>query len=376
MNNHNTIISLNDFQNICLIGRGAFGEVSLVLKISNMQKYALKTMSKDYLHRKNMSQQIIKERNTLALSDCVFIVALYYSFETEDEIYLVMEYMPGGDFGRLIIKLGFFCEETAKSRIIHRDIKPSNFLLSSSGHLKLSDFGLVHITDYRKPEISDFNIIKSNGLDPFTPIRENIKPSKIIRTPGQVQSLTSEFFGVDQVNTSITFASNINEIYEQIDTTLSCELCCQSFKNRIANNIKTSIISPRFQTKLLGTPDYFAPEVVLMKEYDSKIDWWSLGACLYEMTIGFPPFNDDTVDKIFENIINFNISFPSEEETLSPEIVSAIFSLLKYDPIQRSDLNVLKSLPFFSDINWHNLDKCRAPIIPATLKCSKDNSLN
>ncbi|KAF1744720.1 hypothetical protein MXB_3601 [Myxobolus squamalis] len=149
-----------------------------------------------------MADQIIKERNALALSNCDFIVPLYYSFESENDVYLVMEYMSGEDFGKLLQEFGYFSEENAKfyiseaclaidylhkSGIIHRDIKPSNFLMSSSGHLKLSDFGLVQLEDYRKPEISDFNIINyQKESEILTPIAKNARSLKIERTPGQI----------------------------------------------------------------------------------------------------------------------------------------------------------------------------------------------
>lgn len=89
---------------------------------------------------------------------CARIVPLVASFQDFSNLYLVMDYMPGGDFLSLLIRVGAMTEPTTRFYIaemilcieeahkihcIHRDIKPDNFLISASGHLKISDFGLA-----------------------------------------------------------------------------------------------------------------------------------------------------------------------------------------------------------------------------------------
>lgn len=76
---------------------------------------------------------------------------------------------------------------------------------------------------------------------------------------------------------------------------------------------------------VLGTPDYLAPELLLKKPHGPAVDWWSLGICFYEFLLGGPPFNDETPDKIFKNILARNIEWPPEDDDcLSPAARQAI----------------------------------------------------
>ncbi|XP_034237228.1 serine/threonine-protein kinase greatwall [Thrips palmi] len=198
----NTIVSRNpesskppdihDFTIIKGISRGAFGKVYLGCKKTNPdQLFAIKVMKKSEMIHKNMASQVVTERNALALSKSPFCVQLFYSLQTTSNIYLVMEYMVGGDLKSLLSVYGYFEEPMAvfyisevvlalqylhSHGIIHRDLKPDNLLLSRQGHVKLTDFGLSRIDVNRDLEASD--LVKGT-------------PSALLRTPGQILSLTS-----------------------------------------------------------------------------------------------------------------------------------------------------------------------------------------
>ncbi|KPJ16709.1 Serine/threonine-protein kinase greatwall [Papilio machaon] len=190
--NTNKAPDINDFTIIKPISRGAFGKVFLAHKKNNAeQMFAIKVMKKSDMINKNMVTQVVTERNALALSRSPFCVHLFYSLQSASSVYLVMEYMIGGDLKSLLGVYGFLEESMAvfyiaevtlaldylhKHNIVHRDLKPDNMLISKSGHVKLTDFGLSKIEIHRDLEISDF---------------VNHTPSLNMRTPGQLLSLTS-----------------------------------------------------------------------------------------------------------------------------------------------------------------------------------------
>ncbi|XP_032090428.1 serine/threonine-protein kinase greatwall [Thamnophis elegans] len=188
--------SIEDFTIVKPISRGAFGKVYLGRKGGKL--YAVKVVKKADLINKNMAHQVQAERDALALSKSPFIVHLFYSLQSANNVYLVMEYLIGGDVKSLLHICGYFDEEMAikyisevalaldylhRHGIIHRDLKPDNMLISNEGHIKLTDFGLSRVTLNR--EINMIDILTTPSMS---------KPMQdYSRTPGQVLSLISSF---------------------------------------------------------------------------------------------------------------------------------------------------------------------------------------
>ncbi|PHH78085.1 hypothetical protein CDD82_3214 [Ophiocordyceps australis] len=148
-----------------ILGRGSFGVVKLVRErrsgrhAESKQVYAMKVIRKSDMLRSGQEGHLRAERDFLVASEgSNWIIPLVASFQDPKSLYLVMEYMPGGDFLGLLIReqilheavarfyiaeMILAVEESHRLRFIHRDIKPDNFLISASGHLKISDFGLA-----------------------------------------------------------------------------------------------------------------------------------------------------------------------------------------------------------------------------------------
>ena len=167
-------LTAEDFEPLTIIGRGAFGEVRLVRDRSNGQIYAMKKLKKTEMVRRGQVDHVKAERNLLAEVHDEAVVKLYYSFQDEEFLYLVMEYLPGGDMMTLLMRRDTLTEDETRfyiaqtvlaletvhsANFIHRDIKPDNLLLDKDGHMKLSDFGLCKPVDQRLldtlPEIAE-----------------------------------------------------------------------------------------------------------------------------------------------------------------------------------------------------------------------------
>ncbi|XP_036410743.1 microtubule-associated serine/threonine-protein kinase 2-like [Megalops cyprinoides] len=149
-----------DFENIKLISNGAYGAVHLVRHRETRQRFAMKKINKQNLFLRNQIQQAFVERDILTFAENPFVVGMFCSFDTPRHLCMVMEYVEGGDCATLLKNMGalpvdiarmYFAETILALEylhnygIVHRDLKPDNLLITSMGHIKLTDFGLSKI---------------------------------------------------------------------------------------------------------------------------------------------------------------------------------------------------------------------------------------
>ena len=236
----------------------------------------MKVLRKAEMVEKEQVAHVRAERDILVEVDHTWVVKMFYSFQDSDALYLVMEFLPGGDIMTLLMKKDtlpeeaaqFYMAETAlaietihKLGFIHRDIKPDNLLLDSKGHVKLSDFGLC--TGLQKSHRTDYY----RGLEHVT-----------------AEDFT--FSRVDSRRRAETWRS----------------------KRRYSLTFFLILTSPMMSRALaystVGTPDYIAPEVFQQTGYDQTCDWWSLGVICFEMLIGYPPFCSETPQVTRDEIQN------------------------------------------------------------------------
>ncbi|XP_047327816.1 serine/threonine-protein kinase 38-like [Impatiens glandulifera] len=322
-------MGVDDFELLTMIGKGAFGEVRICREKTTEHVYAMKKLKKSEMLRRGQVEHVKAERDLLAEVDSNCIVKLYCSFQDEEHLYLIMEYLPGGDMMTLLMRKDTLTEDEArfyvaetvlaiesihKHNYIHRDIKPDNLLLDKYGHLRLSDFGLCKPLDCSTLQEKDFSLGDHlNGT-----AQNDARPSAPKRTQ-----------------------------QEQLQ---------HWQKNRRMLAYST-----------VGTPDYIAPEVLLKKGYAMECDWWSLGAIMYEMLVGYPPFYSDDPMSTCRKIVNWrtHLKFP-EEAKLSPEAKDLIAKLLcsVHNRLGSKGAYEIKAHPWFSSIDWDKIYHMDAAFIP------------
>lgn len=168
-------LTIYDYESLNVIGKGAFGEVHICRNKKTNEIVAIKKIRKDVLIEKSQIKHTRDEQDFLSKIKSPWIVELKASFQQGDYLFLVMEFLPGGDFMGLLIEKDVLTEDEAKFYVselvlaiesvhklncIHRDIKPDNILIDKKGHIKLSDFGLSKIAD----NISKEDFINENAI--------------------------------------------------------------------------------------------------------------------------------------------------------------------------------------------------------------------
>ncbi|ORY32149.1 putative serine/threonine-protein kinase orb6 [Naematelia encephala] len=336
-----TRIGLEDFRTVKVIGKGAFGEVRLVQKVDTGKIYAMKTLRKNEMFKKDQLAHVRAERDVLAESNSAWVVQLYYSFQDTQYLYLVMEFLPGGDLMTMLIKYDTFSEDVTKFYMaecilaieavhnlgfIHRDIKPDNILIDQSGHIKLSDFGLS--TGFHKQHDSAYyQRLLGNG-DPATTSR-----------PSQ---------------TNINNQSRNSVMVNAINLTMTSKQDIATWK---ANRRKLAYST-------VGTPDYISPEIFLQKGYGKECDWWSLGAIMFECLVGYPPFCSENAHDVYRKIIDWrNHLFFPDDVHLSREAEDLIRRML-CEGERRMTVEQLKVHPFFYGVDWASIRDIDAPFVP------------
>lgn len=304
-------LSRKDFESLRLIGKGNFGKVFLVKKKDTGLYYAMKILKKREIEKKNQRLHTIAERDIMIKSKSPFIVELKYAFQDFKNIYMVMEFIQGGELFLQIRKAGRFSEDRAKfyiaeillafeflheNGIIYRDLKPENILIGEDGHIKLTDFGLSKegldeknpkaytfcgTTEYLAPEIIknqgynkavDYWSLGTvlyemiSGVSPFFSHNKSEVLKNIIHKRPEIKTYFS-ISATDLINKLLTL--NANERLQDVEEVKKHEF----FKDVDWEKIRNKGIPAPFMPRIAGQTDvrHFDAEFT-QKSVDDSLD--------------------------------------------------------------------------------------------------------
>uniref|UniRef100_A0AAQ5ZWY2 Ribosomal protein S6 kinase n=1 Tax=Amphiprion ocellaris TaxID=80972 RepID=A0AAQ5ZWY2_AMPOC len=307
----------SQFQLLKVLGQGSYGKVFLVRKIRGVdrgQLYAMKVLKKATLKVRDRVRSKM-ERDILAEVNHPFIVKLHYAFQTEGKLYLILDFLRGGDLFTRLSKEVMFTEEDVKFYlaelalaldhlhslgIIYRDLKPENILLDEEGHIKITDFGLSkEAIDHDKRAYS------------FCGTIEYMAP-EVVNRRGHTQSADWWSFGVlmfEMLTGSLPFQGKDRK--ETMALILKAKLGMPQFLSPEVQSLLRALFKRNPANRLGAGPD--GVEEIKRHRFFASIDWNKL----YKKEVR-PPFKP-TVGRP-EDTFHFDPEFTSRTPTDSPGI--------------------------------------------------------
>ncbi|KAI2470005.1 kinase-like protein [Annulohypoxylon bovei var. microspora] len=375
----------DSYEVLKILGKGSFGVVRLVrekAKLGDLRHdvpgdkrvYAMKVIRKSAMLRTSQEAHLRAERDFLVASEgSKWIVSLVTSFQDSANLYLVMDYMPGGDFLGLLIRENILNEPVAKFyiaemilcieeahslRCIHRDIKPDNFLISASGHLKISDFGLAfdghwsHDTSYYHTQ--RYSLLQRFGIP--------VDGDAIDRAEG--------------LQGSVKWAQGVAQAMQKHERRPPHLTSSPALPDEPLLNWRNRCGNRSAARSCVGTSQYMAPE-------------WSVGVILYECLYGHTPFLSDEGGRqqTKRNIVNHKqtFAFPPQDRISSrryryrdtipePSHLGRGRHRRSYQDwtgraVYPHDGEDIKAHKWFRDIPWDRLQQIPPPFVPQLSGC-------
>lgn len=389
--------STADFRSVKVLGEGAFGVVHLVQRSDTGEVYALKMMKKAGFKRKNLLEGAFAEREILGEACSRWFVQLHATFQDTRYVYMVMEFLQGGDLiGHLIRKGRFNFVETQfymaellealntvhRAGFVHRDVKPDNMVLDANGHLKLLDFGLCKHDPYARafadharanvnetPSLDNSDIMELTvrfisgevalvlkDIDPFRTMISDVKTQimKVCGVPLELQ----------------TFEANGGPLDGDARTLVQVGVMGRSATLTL---VVTQPSQPQ-ERNVQGTPAYMAPEV-WRGEGGVESDIWALGVIAFECLVGHVPFHggrfegNEALPIIRQKVLRHEDTLPPALQRadgkgyLSPEAMQ-FFPTVLCERRKRANVVQIRSDPFFAGIDFERLHLADPPIVP------------
>ncbi|KAI0275351.1 hypothetical protein BC834DRAFT_852429 [Gloeopeniophorella convolvens] len=301
-------VQVSDFEMMRVLGKGCAGKVLLVKHKNSADLYALKAITKRHVlaHQElqhTLTEQAVLRRMAAEGSD-PFVVKLWWSFHDKENLFLVMDFHPGGDLATQLARWGrlgrdrarFYAAEIVEgveglhtAGVVYRDLKPENILIAADGHIVLTDFGLSKEFPRR-------------AIAPGTPPSAGASPHWM----KDDKDIANGPWPPRNADTTSTFC---------------------------------------------GTAEYLAPEVIQGLPYSYEVDWWSFGTMLYEMLTGITPFWADNHSDMYVRVLQDELQFP-DDRAMDQDTKSLLRGLLQRNPALRISEPRIKRHPYFSMIDW------------------------
>ncbi|TDL20933.1 hypothetical protein BD410DRAFT_790285 [Rickenella mellea] len=316
---------IDDFEMMRVLGKGCAGKVLLVKHKKLDSLYALKAITKRHVLAHQELQHTLTEQSVLKRmareGKDPFVVRLHWSFHDKENLFLVMDFHPGGDLATQLARWGrlgrdrarFYAAEIVEgvdglhaAGVIYRDLKPENILIGADGHIVLTDFGLSKEFPRRSSPITS-PPTPSGSRDFYASLPGTPQPNMPYWMKGEEGWPGSGVGG-------------------QSDTT----------------------------TTFCGTAEYLAPEVIQGMPYSFEVDWWSFGTMLYEMLTGITPFWANNHAEMYARVLQDELKFP-DDRAIDQDTKSLIRGLLQRNPALRIKQPRIKRHPYFSMIDWSHV---------------------
>uniref|UniRef100_A0A183C487 cAMP-dependent protein kinase catalytic subunit n=1 Tax=Globodera pallida TaxID=36090 RepID=A0A183C487_GLOPA len=322
---NNANACLVDFERIRMIGTGSFGQVVLVKHRRTGKYYAMKTLEKQKVLKLKQVEHTINEKRILQATEFPFLVKMHYSFKDTTNLYMVLEFVSGGEMFSHLRRIGRFSEFHSRFYaaqivlafeylhsldLVYRDLKPENLLIDTNGYLK---------EDWNCGATSFDKTLSHQMAQGDCPKRMCNRGRPVLQGARKPENLL-------------------------IDTNGYLKITDFGFAKRVKGRTWT----------LCGTPEYLAPEIILSKGYGKAVDWWALGVLIYEMVAGYPPFFAEQPIQIYEKIVSGKVKYPSH---FSADLKDLLKYLLQVDLTKRygnlkGGATDVKNHKWFSLVDW------------------------
>ncbi|OAF69937.1 hypothetical protein A3Q56_02319 [Intoshia linei] len=306
--------SLDDYERIKTLGTGSFGRVMLVQHKKSSNYYGMKILDKLKIVKLKQIEHTVNEKKILSSMKYPFIVKLHSHFKDNSNLYIVLEFVSGGEMFSHLRKAGRF-RLYSKNKLLTGMIKEQLFLHAENWYNETqSKFYAIQI------------ILAFEYLHYLDLIYRDLKPENLL-----------------------------------IDTEGYVKITDFGFAKRVKGRTWT----------LCGTPEYLAPEIILSKGYSKAVDWWALGILIFEMAAGHPPFFADEPIKIYEKIISGRVRYPNH---FSSSLKDILRCLLQVDVTKRygnlrNGVNDIRSHKWFNGNDWLAIfnRNVKAPFVPKVM---------